>query len=248
MPNYVKNIITVEGDKSNILKMLNNVKYDDNRFGLLDFNKIIPMPKSLDIESGSLTDIGLKEYKEFLEQYIDGKMTENVLDCIKNIPEQDELLYLELHRNIDPDEWNLGKTAFCNIQKYGYPTWYEWCIHNWGTKWNSCGAYGDKNGTFNPVTNSFCFRTAWSAPHPVIKRLSEIYPDIEFTHDYADEDIGSYNCGCKRYLGGNIEYKYIPENRKDAIEFALGVWGYDTKDIGLRLNDDETDYEWEEIL
>ena len=36
--------------------------------------------------------------------------------------------------------------------------------------------------------------TAWSAPIPVIKKLSEMYPNIELTLEFADEDLGQ-NCG-----------------------------------------------------
>lgn len=30
----------------------------------------------------------------------------------------------------------LGKQYVENIKKYGYPQWYDWCVENWGTKWN----------------------------------------------------------------------------------------------------------------
>lgn len=32
--------------------------------------------------------------------------------------------------------YQMGQTYVEDYQKYGYTTWYDWCIVNWGTKWN----------------------------------------------------------------------------------------------------------------
>ena len=42
--------------------------------------------------------------------------------------------------------------------------------------------------------------------------------------------------------GGNIIEEYIPETRKEAIEFAAKVWEYDLSDFQLHLNATGTDY------
>ena len=44
-------------------------------------------------------------------------------------------------------------------------------------------------------------KTAWSAPHPVLEKLTEMFPDIELEHEWADEDIGQ-NCGRYSYKAG----------------------------------------------
>lgn len=62
MPNHVENIITFKGDKKKILEMLEAIKSNDYGLGTVDFNKITPMPESLNIEAGSRTDRGLKAY------------------------------------------------------------------------------------------------------------------------------------------------------------------------------------------
>lgn len=56
----------MEGDQNRIDELLKSVKGKDS---LLDFNKIIPMPESLNIEAGSRTDNGLKAYKDFVYVY-----------------------------------------------------------------------------------------------------------------------------------------------------------------------------------
>jgi len=131
------------------------------------------------------------------------------------------------------EEWRLGKAAWHNIQKYGTATWHEWSCDRWGTKWNAYECYGDLGALY--------FQTAWSAPHPIINKLSETFPDLEFIHEWADEDIGS-NCGRMTYFGGERTEEYYPETNKEALEFAAYIWDYDLNDLGWVLNKSGTDY------
>ena len=67
MPNHIINTIRLTGDREKISELLESVK--DTRFGIgsLDFNKVIPMPESLQIETSSSMERGLKAYKEFVD-------------------------------------------------------------------------------------------------------------------------------------------------------------------------------------
>ena len=62
MPNHVTNRISFRGDPEAIHRMLEAVKNDEEGYGSIDFNKILPMPKELNIESGSRTTEGIKLY------------------------------------------------------------------------------------------------------------------------------------------------------------------------------------------
>ena len=67
MPNHVTNVLTLHGESDQIRAMLEAIQYDDLGIGSVDFNKIIPMPESLNIEAGSQTSTGLKAYQDFIE-------------------------------------------------------------------------------------------------------------------------------------------------------------------------------------
>lgn len=56
MPNYVKNVVKMKGITALPLYVSINGKEH------FDFNKIIPMPESLEIESGSMTDENIVYY------------------------------------------------------------------------------------------------------------------------------------------------------------------------------------------
>ena len=74
------------------------------------------------------------------------------------------------------------------LLKYGAKTWYDWCVLNWGTKWNS---YETKEIL---VESSYQlnieFTTAWSAPLPIYEKLDEMFPDAQIEAFWSDE--GSY--------------------------------------------------------
>lgn len=230
MPNHVTNRIYFRGDPEAIHRMLEAIKNDEEGYGSIDFNKIIPMPKELNIESGSRTTEGIKLYNAFLEIYKLGKGQD--VDLF-SIPEESEKAFLKMRTDINKKTWKLGKAACRNIQQFGCPTWYEWCNLNWDTKWN---AY-DFTGETDPLT----FHTAWSDPLPVIQELSRQYPEIEITHEWADEDIGQ-NCGHNVFSGGKMTEGWMPADGRDSYEFAASVLGEDLADFGLVLNADETDY------
>lgn len=184
MPNHVTNIIEIKGDPARVKALFESVKNDEYGLGSIDFNKLIPMPPELDMEEGNRTTRGLKAYKDFIEIYTfnDKKGDFDLL----NIPEKSEQAFLRVRPDIDRAAWDLGRQAFQNEQKYGAATWYKWRTRNWGTKWN---AYGYEGGVqFDG--KSLRFQTAGSPPKPIVTKLSEMYPDLDFTHQWADEDIG----------------------------------------------------------
>lgn len=84
--------------------------------------------------------------------------------------------------------------------------------------------------------------SAWSAPHPVIARLAEMFPSVKFEHKWADEDIGM-NCGRRVYYDGERIEEYYPESEKDRLEFAARVMDVDLElDYSLYLNASKTGY------
>ncbi len=220
MPNHVKNIVHLQGDQQKVKEILDAVQNDQYGIGSIDFEKILPIPSALHIECGSKTDQGLKAYREFLKS-----------------DAESEREYLDQRIDITPEEWELGKQACQNILEYGAPTWYEWCIAHWGTKWN---AYGFDENTAGELSSELYFQTAWNAPYALLTRLSEKYPDVAFEYEWADEDIGS-NCGRRKLLNGEILDEYFPEG-KQAMDFAMNLWGYDPADLELALNSTGTAY------
>ena len=69
MPNHVINMIEIEGDPKRIAELREAVKHDDIGPGSIDFDKVIPRPPELNIESGSRTKRGIDAVKDFFAIY-----------------------------------------------------------------------------------------------------------------------------------------------------------------------------------
>ena len=151
MPNHVINILNIDGDKDKVAKMLSEIQNDEYGIGSIDFEKIIPMPESLRIEAGSSTTRGLKAYKDFVSVYTFAGANADKDLC--DIPEEKEKVFLNMRTDIRAEDWELGRQAFRNELQYGAPTWYEWSIKNWGTKWNAYGldTYENEVTDSNPI-------------------------------------------------------------------------------------------------
>ena len=237
MPNYVTNIVEFSGDPVTVQNMLIAIKDDTYGLGTVDFNKLIPMPESLKIECGSRTDKGLKAYRDFISVYtLENGITG--LDLL-HIPKQSEDAFLRVRTDIQPDEWELGRQAFQNQLQYGAPTWYEWSIQNWGTKWNACGY--EAGTDYGTNCKALWFKTDSHAPVPVIEELARRFPEVDLTHRWAGDVIGQ-NCGMHEYTAGEQTEEFFPDGQKDQIDFALDVWGFDPEDLGYRLNQNGTAY------
>lgn len=123
MPNHIVNHISLQGDPKKIRSMLEAIKSDELGIGSVDFNKIIPMPKSLDIEAGSRTDRGLQAYRDFIDVYTFARSINDTAKALEKIPVESEEVFLRQRTDIRRDEWELGKTAWHNIREYRRCTW-----------------------------------------------------------------------------------------------------------------------------
>lgn len=81
-----------------------------------------------------------------------------------------------------PEQEALEAKQAANREKYGYSTWYEFCVNEWGTKWD-IGADGypaEDNGVKVVLT----FDSAWSPPVNAYEKLVDMGFEIKaFYHE-----------------------------------------------------------------
>jgi len=220
MPNWIRNKVTFDGSVKDIEIMLESIKTVlDNETLYIDFQKIMPMPESLLISSGTNNDTGVSLINHLNGDSTDLKGMLNYPWVKKeNINSVDELFEYFQNKEDYQNLIELGQKSIDNIKNYGHKDWYSWSCENWGTKWNSSDSNIDDNQTL-------WFDTAWSTPYPVLLELSSKFPDIEFTIEFADEDIGS-NTG-KYVMKSGCEINF---ETYDGIQ-ACDIWGYDPQDF-----------------
>lgn len=142
---------------------------EDGYKEVVDFNKLIPMPKDLKIEFSSLTYYDMLEYLKSINPVYNKKANKEEYD------KKYQLLVekLNLQTDIDYDsllggDKKIGKKYFNNLVKYGHSTWYTWSLSNWGCKWNaSCSSIEKIDNDKFLVT----FETAWTPPYGIIEKL-----------------------------------------------------------------------------
>lgn len=199
MANHIQNRIKIncnEEQLKNILESIKGENYEDGTPMKIDFNKIIPMPKELHIDS----DVWLMPIEHY--PYPNPDADTGIMAHLKEMK-----LHLDKNPSRKEKDINNFLQGIKNYLNFGYATWYKWSTYNWGTKWNAY-QQGDKRDTNNIIY----FQTAWSTPIPVIKQLSKMFPIVEITLDYADEDSGS-NAGQIMFFNGEIVNHYEPKSQ-----------------------------------
>ena len=193
MPNWVKNRMFINGNDEQVEKVLNTILNDE---GDVDFNKIVPMPSALDVENSSDASLGY--------EIIMGKARDDakLYFAKKTKEEQDKCI-------------ELGNIYKENLEKYGHTDWYGWRLDKWGTKWNACDTFNDDTYVE--------FNTAWSAPLEIYEALAKMFPDVEISFDWADEDSG-YNVGSGNLDDGKLYYTELEGGSKEAFELYMEIW------------------------
>lgn len=102
--------------------------------------------------------------------------------------------YVQQHR---PEAKAAGQFYADNLAKHGAKHWYDWCVENWGTKWDACSATLEHHESGEAIFN---FETAWSPASPVILAMSVKFPDLLFDASF-DEEAGFFKFEATWFCG-----------------------------------------------
>ena len=269
MPNHVKNILSFDVQGDELQAILERIKNDEIGVGSIDFREIIPMPERLSIVPGFpygeiisfyLTATNPKLPYLGVEKLSDEAFKE-ICSNVKNILADEKInSYLTkdqikktanrfrdyLAANDAPYEdfksymMQTGKYFADNIDHMIPVACQDFRHKEWNTKWDAFNFYEYDGG------QSITFFTAWNPPIPIIKKLSEWYPDIPILHQWADEDFG-FNVGEVEYYKNEKSMEKDPANEsKEAFEMSAAIWDIDLLEYGYRISDDGSTYVFDE--
>lgn len=112
-----------------------------------------------------------------------------------------------------PEQEALEAKQAANREKYGYSTWYEFNVSNWGTKWD----VGGNDGLYSEEsvhTIVFNFDSAWSPPIAAYERLMEQGFTVEaMYHESGMCFAGMWENGRDDY------YEYSDKSSEQLAEF-----------------------------
>jgi len=127
-----------------------------------------------------------REYKEICD--IITKSTEKTEDCM--------LLsaFVPMPKDLD------GTTAPSEE-----PNWYDWCVENWGTKWDVDVNIEDMDKESAWMT----FNTAWGPPVPWLKHIAKRFPKVRFQLKYQEDSMCFFGVATANQDNGKVVDEYI---------------------------------------
>ena len=162
MPNWCQNEVEVCGSPEDIKKLSELIT--DEGF----FCNVLPLPKELSGYSSPCSIISEEKYAEQEEKYKEWLAKDK-----KDEP------YSFFHRDITQEI----KDKL--IKEYGATNWYDWCINNWGCKWDI-----DTKEMFQYDEGAdwiqLDFNTAWCPPQGIKDKLDEMFPELSISWFYKE--------------------------------------------------------------
>lgn len=93
-----------------------------------------------------------------------------------------------------------------NINKYGYKDWYDFCVSEWGTKWDVGGDDG-LTQRLDPNTLQASFDSAWAPPCNAYEKLCALGFEIEaFYHECGMAFVGKWTGNEEDFFDDYYEY------------------------------------------
>lgn len=104
-----------------------------------------------------------------------------------------------------------------NMKHYGFKDWYDWCIKNWGTKWDI--GYRDDHGEKAEIEDGaiqVVFDSAWSPPVDAYNKLVKMGFEIEAY--YYEPGFGF----CGEYRDGS-DQTYKTSDPPEHLDRIFGI-------------------------
>ena len=110
-----------------------------------------------------------------------------------------------------------------NVEKYGYANWYDFCVNEWGTKWE-IGADGNPAQDI-PGGLMLGFDSAWSPPIAAYEKLLEMGFEIEaMYYEPGMAYAGVWENGHDDYYEyGGMSSEQIAKELPPELDEAFGI-------------------------
>ncbi len=168
--------------------------------------------------------------KEITEQAREGTLLNYICPMPEALRMTEKAFYAD-----DEKQAKLDKKRAENIKEYGFPSWYEFALYHWGTKWD-IGEASISNETETEVTMNF--ETAWSPPVEAYGQLS----DMDGVESVIATWLETGNCYCGQYVDGMVDDVDIEEFDKEWIDdnippLVIAEYGAELDDYNDYLNE-----------
>lgn len=140
------------------------------------------------------------------------------------VPEDLNIVAGRVGDDSNPDQIELERREKENREKYGYATWYDFCVNRWGTKWD-VDAYDPEDVQVENNMISFGFDSAWSPPMGVYEELVEQgFEIVAYYYEPGMAFVGKYDNGddeCYDYSG--TDSKTVVDAIGEELDEMFGI-------------------------
>jgi len=107
------------------------------------------------------------------------------------------------------------------IEKYGAADWYQWCVNNWGTKWDVSleGLEITDNGDGTASIDGW-FDSAWAPPISAYNTFCDDMDNCSLTASYHEPGMdfgGFYDNGDDEYIDDLQSQSKLPEDEQSDL-------------------------------
>ena len=122
-----------------------------------------------------------------------------------------------------PEQIALVEAEENNIKAHGYKNWYDFCVNEWGTKWDVGGGDGSLNDIEGGIIVSF--DSAWAPPTNAYEKLHEMgFKILAMYYEPGMAFAGVWEDGIDDYYEyGGLDSAGIAEELPSALDEAFGI-------------------------
>jgi hypothetical protein len=126
--------------------------------------------------------------------FSDGRL----LDEFIPVPKSLQIVAGRVGADADPEQIALEAAQASNIETHGYKDWYDYCVNEWGTKWD-IGGDGMEPHDDGPNRTTLAFDSAWAPPCAAMDK----FMDMGFSVRLYYYEPGMAFCGIYDENGDN---------------------------------------------
>jgi len=141
------------------------------------------------------------------------------------VPESLHIVAGRVGDDNDPKQIELKEAEIRNLAIHGYATWYDFCVNEWGTKWDVGGNDYNEPQQDSPNKITMSFDSAWSPPCTAMEKFVELgfsvrlyyyEPGMCFAGIWEDGDDDFYELG-------NMSSTEVAEELPESLDEMFGI-------------------------
>jgi hypothetical protein len=112
-----------------------------------------------------------------------------------------------------------------SIEKYGYGNWYDYCVNEWGTKWDVGGDGQEVDITEDGTMLTTYFDSAWAPPTNAYEKLQDMGFGVEaMYYEPGMAFAGKWDHGSDDYYEfGSMSADQAESEIPSDVDFAFGI-------------------------